>query len=171
MEHAILKLNKNDDLEISNKIDDLLLEIYLFMPSSGSYPFTMIRIEPKESNGLSTTPKLLNCARILILKRTDFGLADLINYVMHSKEYSYLTPDQQEASLKNYRLSYQDKDSLNRWTQQIIGLVTGIIIRLARQKEINLLPVQEHLPELESNIGFESQHLQAYQLLLATPLK
>jgi hypothetical protein len=171
MRTTILENQEGIDLELNQEIDGMLLDVYQAIPSSGTYPFTIIRIVRTELNGLNITPDLLSGSQILVLKRTDFDLSDLMDYVIHTTEYSTIRSDRQEDFLDGYKLKYLNTAALTGWSEQIISLGIGMAKQLARQKRINLIPVEADLSQLDSRFGFQSRNLQAYQLFDLNPIQ
>lgn len=171
MRTTILENQGGINLELNQEIDAMLLDVYQVMPSSGTYPFTIIRIVHTELTGLKITSDLLSGSQILVLKRTDFDLADLIDYVTHTNEYSAIRSDRQADFLDNYKYKYQNAAALTGWSEQIISLGIGMVKQLARQKRINLIPVAADLSQLDSRFGFQYRNLKAYQLFDLNPIQ
>ncbi|WP_448634467.1 hypothetical protein [Pedobacter panaciterrae] len=70
------------------------------MPSTGAWPFTMIRIDRNELSGLEMDKPLFAPFQLLVLKRTDFNDKDLLDYAIKSKEYHTILPLSDLISLK-----------------------------------------------------------------------
>ncbi|HEV7380438.1 MAG TPA: hypothetical protein VGN64_11620, partial [Dyadobacter sp.] len=102
MKQTLLENWKNDQASPGRKIDDLLLEIYGFMPSNGSYPFTMIRLYESESGDLRTEPPLTSRVQLLVITRADYTKAEFADYVTKSREYTDMRSDLRPAFLENY---------------------------------------------------------------------
>lgn len=145
-------------------IDELLLSIYSVMPSTGAYPFTMLRVTQADVKDFGISPEPTSCLQILVLKRTDFDYPDFIDYVTHTKEYSHIRLEDREAFLDDYKLRVADASAFSLWKDQLTSLGIGIIRQLARQKGFSLTSASVDLAELDAHFGFRSQHLAAHQI-------
>lgn len=151
-------------MDLEKNISSLILEIYLIMPSVGAWPFTIVPLARSQFEGLCMERLLFSSLQLIVLKRTDFGPADLIDYLINSKEYSGIPPERREGFLNSYKHKLQNEKSMTQWYEQIINLGIGITMELARRKEMEIRLVPTELAEVDSHFGFHSKNLQAYQL-------
>jgi hypothetical protein len=164
MKHTILNSEISDHDAIAEKIDDLLMEIYQYMPSDGSYPFTMIRLAQSELSDLNLASGLQGNVQLLMLKRTDFSKSDLVDNVTKSKDFLAVPSDTRMAFLQRYLDNYQELSAIKIWCEHIIGMGIGMAIQLAKQKGLSLSLVETSLTELDSHFGFRARKLSAFQL-------
>jgi hypothetical protein len=151
-------------MNIEKKIEALLLEYYQIMPSVGTWPFTVMPLAGEQFEGLSIKPLLGSQIQLIILKRTDFGPADLVDYLINSKEYGNIPPERRLGFLNSYKHRLQDDKEMSRWCEQLISLSIGITMELFRRNEMEIRLVLAELAEVDSHFGFHCKNLQTYQL-------
>lgn len=156
-------------MSVDQNINSLILDIYRIMPSLGTYPFTMMAMLRTELSGLNIKPSLRSATQLIVLKRTDFNVSDLMDYVTNTKEYDTIPLDNREAFLDNYRRKSQDDAAMTEWCERIVSMGIGIIVHLAKTNGIYLKPVRADLTDLDAHFGFLSKNLQAYQLFDVNP--
>lgn len=151
-------------MEIEQKIDSSILNIYRLMPSSGEWPFTMLRIDRRELSRLPFENTLVSPSQLLVLKRTDFNRDHILDYAQNSKEYDTIPPLYKKAFLDSFINKFNDERELEQWTENITSIGIGLILHMARSNGVELLPVQAVLTDVDSHLGLEAKGLKAYQL-------
>lgn len=151
-------------MELDKIIDSSILDIFPLMPSSGAWPFTMVRIDRNELPELGLQQRLFASSQLLVLKRTDFNEENLIDYALHSKEYSTLLPTHRLDFLEVYRKKTKNRQELNEWTELITGLAIGLIIQITLKKGLQFSPIEISLSALDVHFGLSAESLSAYQL-------
>lgn len=164
MKKIFLESDKDAQFNVGSRLDDLLLEIDGFMPSRGSYPFTMIRLGDSQVTNLKTNPTLTSDFQLLVLTRTDFSKNDLADYVTKSKEYTLIRSEDQAAFLKSYLGKYGHVAAEKLWREQITSLAIGIVTQLAKQQGLKLIPVEADLVKVDAQLNLDSRNLAAYKL-------
>ncbi len=151
-------------MEIEQKIDSSILNIYRLMPSSGEWPFTMLRIDRRELSGLPFQGTLFSSSQLLVLKRTDFNRDHLIDYAQNSKQYAAVPVSKRKAFLESFTDKFDDPGQFEQWADNITSMGIGMILHMARSSGLELLPVQAVLTDVDSNLGLEAKGLKAYQI-------
>ena len=134
------------------------------MPSVGAWPFTAVPLARAQFKGLSIEPLLVSPMQLIILKRTDFGPADLIDYLINSKEYGGVPAERRQGFLNSYTHRLQDEKEMSQWCEQIISLGIGITTELFRRNEMEIRSVPVEPAEVDSHFRFHCKNLQTYQL-------
>lgn len=151
-------------MELDQKINTVILDIYPLMPSSGAWPFTMICINRNEISGLEVDQNLFAPFQLLVAQRTDFNGKDLLDYVMNSKEYHTVDKALKNDLLETYSKIIENENEFLNWKQQITSLGIGLLIQTALQKGIQFSPVETDLPTLNVHFKLAPKKLGAYQL-------
>lgn len=145
-------------------IDSSILDIFPLMPSTGAWPFTMIRIDRNELSGLEMDKPLFAPFQLLVLKRTDFNGKDLIDYATKSKEYQTILPPFRFDFLENYSSMSGNEKELQQWADKTTSLAIGLVINTALLKGIQFSPIGTDLSALDLRMGLDQKNLRAYQL-------
>ncbi len=145
-------------------IDSSILDIYPLMPSSGAWPFTMIRIDRNELSGLEVDKNLYAPFQLLVTKRTDFNGKDLLDYATKSKEYQDLLDPFKPSFLENYDKIIANEKDFRDWTDRTTSLAIGLVIQATLHKGIQYSIVETDLSVLDIKMGLGKKNLQAYQL-------
>lgn len=164
MKKIFLESSNNDQLNMGSRIDDLLLESYGFMPSRGTYPFTMIRLVDSQLSNLKTKPALASDVHLLVLTRTDFTKDDLADYITKSKEYTLIRSEDQPAFLQSYLHKYEHAAAEKKWREHITSLAIGIVTQLAKQQQLQLTPVETDTAKVDALLNLHAKNLATYQL-------
>lgn len=151
-------------MDLDEKIENLLLEVYAIMPSLGTYPFTAITVARTALDSSTTKSLLIPSNQLLILKRTDFSQDEWIDYIVNTKEYETIPLENRKAFLSANRHASADEAVMMQWCDRVISLGVGIIMGLAHNKGISLIPVEADLATLDIHFGFHTKNLQIYQL-------
>lgn len=151
-------------MELDQIIDSSILDIFPLMPSSGAWPFTMVRIERKELSGLETDKALFAPFQLLVLKRTDFKGKDLLDYATKSKEYQTILNSSRPAFLENYNRMIGNEKKLQEWMDKTTSLAIGLVMNSALLKGIQFSPIETDLSALDLHLGLSPKNLRVYQL-------
>ncbi|MBE9462099.1 hypothetical protein ACFP1I_12750 [Dyadobacter subterraneus] len=170
MKRADSQNQQPSDWEFNQLIETMLQDIYLSMPSTGVYPFTVIRTIGTALISGVVEPMPMLRSQILVLRRTDFDYSDFTDYVINSKEYNRILSENREAFLEAYRLKYPDFTALAAWTEQITAFGIGILGQLAGQKNVKLTLIETDLDQWDTHYGLTYRNLQAYQVFEAKPI-
>jgi hypothetical protein len=74
--------------KVEDKIDLFVEEIKSGMPSSGFWPFTLLKMENSDFEGFSFESQVWSSDLLLFLMRTDFTIMDVKDFLRNSKELS-----------------------------------------------------------------------------------
>ena len=151
-------------MKLEEIIDALILDIYPLMPSTGSWPFTMLNINRHELSGMELHPQFFASSGLLVLKRTDFNEESMMDYVLGSKEYGTLLPAQKHMLLERYRKMINSPQELEDWADKITNLAIGLIIQSTLLKGLQFSPIETDLSVLDARMGFNTENLSAYKL-------
>lgn len=151
-------------MELDKTIDSIILDTYPLMPSSGTWPFTMIHIGHNKLSGLQMDKNLFAPFQLLVLKRTDFNNRDLLDYVTKSKEYQTIEDGLKNSFLEEYHKMIADENEFQQWTDRTTSLAIGLVIQTALQKGLQFSPIKTDLSVLDTHMGLEQEKLSAYQL-------
>lgn len=154
-------------MELNKRIESSIVDIFPLMTSSGSWPFMMIQMERENLKELSIEPALKSSSLLLILLRTDFSDDDLLDYAKNTKEYSTLPAENRQAYLQMFKAKAQNPLEMARWVEMVTGLATGLVMQLARSRDVYFDAVEADLSEMDSLARFDSKNLKAYQLFNA----
>lgn len=151
-------------MELDNNIETLIESIRFLMPSSGSWPVTVISTNRQELKGLSFEPHILAEHQLLFLIRTDFNIKDLVDYISNTVEYlSIPTPDKADY-LDFYTQKINNKSELVNWSEKIASLSIGLAIGLSENLDLCIEPIEANLVELDTYFQFNNRNLKAHQL-------
>ena len=151
-------------MELEQIIDAVILDIFPLMPSTGTWPFTMVRVDRNKLSGLETDKILFASAQLLVLKRTDFTSEDLLDYAINSKEYNTLSVPLKSGFLENYNKMIDNEEELQEWMDKTISLAIGLVIQTALNKALQFTPVEANLSVLDTQMELGQKNLRAYQL-------
>ncbi|WP_345952191.1 hypothetical protein ABDD95_23800 (plasmid) [Mucilaginibacter sp. PAMB04274] len=151
-------------MELDKIIDEIILDIYPHMPSSGAWPFTMIKTDRNKFFGLKMDKTLFAPFQLLVLIRTDFNGKDLLDYVKKSKEYKTIDAAMKNGFLEKYNKVICDEHKFHQWADKTTSLAIGLVAQTALQKGLQIIPIETDLSILDANIGLRTKNLQAYQL-------
>ncbi len=149
---------------IEQKIDSSILNLYRLMPSSGEWPFTVLRIDGKQLSGLPFENTLAGASQVLVLKRTDFKREHIMDYAQNSKEFDTIPPLYRTAFVDSFTDKFNDPRELEQWTDNITSMGIGMILHMARSNGLELVLIQAVLSDLDSHLDLEAKGLKAYQL-------
>ncbi|WP_288881586.1 hypothetical protein [Pedobacter panaciterrae] len=145
-------------------IDSSILDIFPLMPSTGAWPFTMIRIDRNELSDLEMDKPLFAPFQLLVLKRTDFNDKDLLDYAIKSKEYHTILPPFRSNFLENYSSTIGNEKELQEWADKTTSLAIGLVINTALLKGIQFIPIATDLSALDLRMGLVQKNLRSHQL-------
>lgn len=145
-------------------IETLIERMRFFMPSSGSWPFTVISLKSAELKGLSFEPHMLSSHQLLFLLRTDFNLVDFVDYISNTDEFHSIPVANQNIYIENYSQKMKGNSDLINWSEKVISLGIGIAIRLSETLDLCIEPIEVELPELNNTFRFRERNLKAYRL-------
>lgn len=145
-------------------IDSSILDIFPLMPSTGAWPFTMVRIDRNELSGLEMDKILFASSQLLVLKRTDFTSEDLLDYAIKSKEYKNIPAPFRPGFLDNYNKIIDNVGTLQEWIDKTTNVAIGLVIQTALNKALQFTPVETDLSVLDTQMESGRKNLRAYQL-------
>lgn len=151
-------------MKSQEQIELLIENIRPLMPSSGSWPVTVIGLKREELKGLSLEPYVLSCHQLLFLIRTDFYKNDLIDYISNTKEFLSIPNSLRAGYISHYLQRIGDQSGIINWSKEIASLSIGIAIQLSENLDLCIEPIEEELSELNHHFRFSDQNLRAYQL-------
>jgi hypothetical protein len=151
-------------MRLDQIIDSSILDIFPLVPSTGTWPFTMIRIDRRELAGLDVDKLLVAPFQLLVLKRTDFNSKDLIEYATKSKEYQTILDPLKPGFLESYDKTIGNEENFQEWTDRTTNLAIGMVIQTALYKGLQFSSVETDLTILDAHMGLTNKNLRAYQL-------
>lgn len=151
-------------MKLDQIIDSLILEIYPLMPSTGTWPFTMVRVERNNLRGMEQLPQFYASSGLLILQRTDFLEEHLVDYAWGAKEYGNPSSEQRLEYLEKHRKQHESKEKLKEWVDRITSLAIGLISQVAIQKGLHLNPIGVDFSVVDTYLKLKSKNLKTYQL-------
>ena len=154
----------NLNMKSQENIEILIEKIRLFMPSSGSWPVTVINIKRDELMGLSFEPDVLSAQQLLFLIRTDFDRNDLIDYISNTEEFLSIPITRKDDYLNHYVKNVTDNSDIIKWSEKIASLSIGLAIQLSENLDLCIEPIEAELCELNNHFRFSHRNLKAYQL-------
>jgi len=157
-------------MELHKIIDSIILEIYLQMPSLGTWPFTIIHINRDELSGLQMDKNLFAPFQLLVLKRTHFNSEDLLDYVMKSNEYQTVEDGLKNKFLEKYYKMIADENEFQQWIDRTTSLAIGLVIQKGLQRGLQFSPIKTDFSALNTHMGLEQKKLSAYQLFDVHPI-
>ena len=147
-----------------NNIDVLIEKIRLFMPSSGSWPVTVISLNRDELKGLSFEPYILDEHQLLFLIRTDFDMIDLVDYISNTAEFLSIPIANKANYLDVFTKKIKNNTDLITWSGKIASLSIGLAIGLSETLDLCIKPIEANLNELDNYFQFHNRNLKAHQL-------
>ncbi|MBF4486336.1 hypothetical protein [Flavobacterium sp. CSZ] len=151
-------------MEIERKIDSSILNLYQLMPSTGEWPFTIMRIDRIQISGLPFENSPVSECLVLVLKRTDFDKEDISDYAKNSKEYEIVPIANRQAFVESFVNKFDNVQEINQWTDNIISMGIGLIFQLAKQHGLELKTLTRLFSDLDFHIEFDAKMLQPYEL-------
>lgn len=151
-------------MEAKNNIENLIEKIRLLMPSSGSWPVTVISTNRDELKGLSFEPHVLAKHQLLFLIRTDFNMTDLVDYISNTVEFHSIPIVNKADYLDKCTQKINSKSDLLTWSGKIASLSIGIAIGLSENLDLCIEPIEANLSELDNYFQFNNRNLKAHQL-------
>lgn len=151
-------------MEIERKIDSSILNLYQLMPSTGEWPFTIMRIDRIQISGLPFENSPVSECLVLVLKRTDFDKEDISDYAKNSKEYEIVPIANRQAFVESFVNKFDNVQEINQWTDNIISMGIGLIFQLAQQHGLELKTLTRLFSDLDFHIEFDAKMLQPYEL-------
>ncbi|PXY46842.1 hypothetical protein [Flavobacterium hydrophilum] len=151
-------------MEIERKIDSSILNLYQLMPSTGEWPFTIMRIDRMQISGLPIETSSVSECLVLVLKRTDFDIEDISDYAKDSKEYGVVPTAYKQAFVESFVNKFDNTQEINQWTDNITSMGIGLIFQLTRQHRLELKTLRTLLYDLDFHIEFDAKMLQPYKL-------
>jgi len=151
-------------METERKIDSSILNLYQLMPSTGEWPFTIMRIDRIQISGLPFENSPVSGCMVLVLKRTDFDKEDISDYAKNSKEHEFVATPYRKAFVESFVNKFDNVQEINRWTDNITSMGIGLIFQLARQHGLELKTIRTLLSDLDFHIGLDAKMLQPYEL-------
>ncbi|MFH6991145.1 hypothetical protein [Flavobacterium sp. FlaQc-48] len=151
-------------METEQKIDSSILNLYQLMPSTGEWPFTIMRIDRIQITGLPFENSPVSECLVLVLKRTDFDKEDISDYVQNSKEYETVATAYRQAFVESFVNKFDNVQEINQWTDNITSMGIGLIFQLAQRQGLELKTLGTVLSDLDFHIGFDAKMLQPYEL-------
>jgi len=149
---------------VENIIGRFVEEVKSNMPSSGFWPFTLLKMENSDFGELSFSHQVRSSHLLLILLRTDFSIADVKDFLLNSKELSRLPLNLQSAQLDEMLAKIESDEDLDLWKEKIISMCVGIAIQIARNMNLCLKPVYADLSEVDKAFRYYKRHLCAFML-------
>ena len=150
-------------MELKNKLESSILDIYPLMPSSGAWPFTMIAIERNALGSLILEKPILGSSFLLVLSREDFTDLDLMDYATNSKEYDTMSQD----SRLDFLIAHKNKfgsTRLQEWAMRITSLGVGLVTGTAANRGLELRAIEILPAQLDTQLGFDTAKLKTVQL-------
>jgi len=145
-------------------IEILIEKIRLLMPSSGLWPVTVISTNKDELKGLSCEPHILAEHQLLFLRRTDFNITDLVDYLSNTVDFLTIPVDNKANYLDFYTQKINNKSDLINWSGKIASLSIGLAIGLSEHLDLCISPIEANLTELDEHFQFDNRNLKAHQL-------
>jgi hypothetical protein len=151
-------------MESENNIEILIEKIRLLMPSSGSWPVTVISTNRAALKGLSFEPNILAEHQLLFLIRTDFNMNDLVDYISNTVEFLSIPIANKANHLNFLTQKINNKSDLSNWWGEIASLSIGLAIGLSENLDLCIEPIEANLKELDNYFQFNNRNLKAHQL-------
>jgi len=150
--------------KVEDKIDLFLEEVKASMPSSGFWPFTLLRMEKSDFEGFSFDLQVRSFNLLLFLMRTDFTIMDVKDFLRNSKELSRVPLNLLPGQLDEMLISMDSDKDLDLWKEKIISMCVGIAIQTARNMKLCLKPVYADLSEIDRSFNYNRGHLCSFML-------
>jgi len=150
--------------KVEDKIDLFLEEVKASMPSSGFWPFTLLRMEKSDFEGFSFDLQVRSFNLLLFLMRTDFTIMDVKDFLRNSKELSRVPLNLLPGQLDEMLISMDSDKDLDLWKEKIISMCVGIAIQTARNMKLCLKPVYADLSEIDRAFNYNRGHLCSFIL-------
>ena len=147
-----------------DKSDLFVEEVKSSMPSSGFWPFTLLKMENSDFGGFSFESQIRSSNLLLFLMRTDFTIMDVKDFLRNSKELSRVPLNLLPGQLEEMLITMDSDEDLDLWKEKIISMCVGIAIQTARNMNLCLKPVYADLSEIDSAFNYEKRHLCSFML-------
>jgi len=115
------------------------------MPSSGYWPFTLLKLGKSEFEGFSFDQQVRSANLLLFLMRTDFSIMDVKDFLRSSKELARVPLNLLPGQLDEMLITMDSDEDLELWKEKIISMCVGISIQTARNMKLCLKPVYADL--------------------------
>ena len=89
------------------------------MPSSGFWPFTLLKMENSDCEEFSFHLQVRSSYLLLFLLRTDFTIADVKDFLINSKELSRVPLNFQSDQLHEMLAKINSEEDLDLWKEKI----------------------------------------------------
>lgn len=151
-------------MELKQQVENLIEQLRPLMPSNGTWPFTVMKLNRYEFKGLGVQRAVNADYQLLFLLRTDFNMIDLVDYVRNSREFSSMPWHQQDAFLIDYVSNMKSRPALLNWCESITNIGLGIAIGLSEQLDLCIEHISADFSELDAHFSFQTKNLKAFQL-------
>lgn len=151
-------------MKSENNIEILIEKMRLFMPSSGSWPVTVISTKRDELKGLSFESHVVAEDQLLFLIRTDFNMIDLVDYISNTVEFLSIPIANKALYLEMYTQKIKNEADLIIWSGKIASLSIGLAIGLSENLDLCIEPLEANLTEVDNYFEFNNRSLKAHRL-------
>jgi hypothetical protein len=158
-------------MKVEKQVEHLIERFRPFMPSAGTWPFTVMQMKRAEFAGVSIEHTLKAEQQLMFLLRTDFKRVDLLDYIANTEEFDTVPADRQEDFLNEYMQRTEAPHALLNWSERVVSIGIGVAFNLSKDLGLCLEDVQANLSELNEHFDWPKKHLKAYQLFDVSPIK
>lgn len=146
------------------EIEILIERIRQLMPSTGTWPFTVMQLKRSDLASLEIEPILKAERQLIFLIRIDFERKDLIDYIMNTHEFDGIPVHRQQNFLNDHLREAEDPAAPLSWSEKIISMAIGFAFMAAQTSGLILEDVPAKLIELDRRFAYPQRSLKAYQL-------
>lgn len=151
-------------MELNELIKLSIAEATQLMPSTGASPFALVCLESKDFPDIVKKFRDVSQLLLFVLVKTDFSEEDIEDYAKKSKEYQTIPESNKDAFVQMFRLKCQKSQELKRWKEMVANIATGLILHVAKTKDIYFDPINVDLSDLKELSRFNEENLTAYQI-------